>query len=733
MDASATYYAFPGHDRGVLLATTFKPLSLRAADVHVRLAGYAAQVTLSLEYVNETNTMARVFAAYPTPPGYHLQQTTLQGPTREVTARTFEQSRPLRSVESGGALRAKPLADASAVSVATQCVPWGVGPGEAVLMRAVYHVPIHAAQRTGEVVVQLPATLVPAVQRPPEVQRAYVGFLDARSRERRLTQPSGTLRVVVDAQLLLPLRGVVTLEKGGDVVPELESGGDGGATVRLDYVGDTHFQLMYTDELPAAVHRQTTLCLRIPVSETSEPLRLHTAVAPTSAPGDPTPAAAVALCITPSLASCPSNAEVVFVVDVHSVPLAAAVAESILSAIDSLDGTASRVNVVLCRDAHRGGAVALLPDGAVSPAAVPLDSVSAFIKEEGVQTVASSAALGAAILSPHLPSVLRAVVAGRGVVTSVPAGYVRNIVVLSDGGHQATDAEAAAMVCEVANARRCCRVHAVALAATADVAVLCELVESTGGLFATAVPPRRDGAVDAEEAVDEAVLATVAAAAVPCLVGVRTHWDVAEGTNTSAEAAAAPPPSLLRLAANADGSDVACIPHGTQRVLYGLLRSADTNVSLRLSGRVGETVIEYTASCAVAPAADGSSSSGGGGGDAAAAAAAAASGDDASTAAAQQSTLATAAAAARIAYLADTQHATTEAEAHEVIALSRSLALPSLYTTLTDGTSGPGGEHKAGGVVHLPSLQTLARVDLAIRARRAAVQSAAARASLWTA
>ncbi|KAG5509684.1 hypothetical protein GH5_05542 [Leishmania sp. Ghana 2012 LV757] len=710
MDASTAFCSFPTQERGILLANTYKPLSLHAADVHVRLYGYTAQVTLSLEYVNETNKLVQTIAAYPAPPSYQLQRTLLQGAGREISAHAYMQLCPLRSVEAGGALCAKPLADTAVDAVATQSVPWGINPGESILMKVVYHVPISATHRTGEMAFTLPASLIPVVQRPPDVQRAYVKFFDARSRLRHLTQQEGSLRVCVDAQLLLPLRGVVTLEKGAEVVPEM---GGPSSSVSVDYIGDARFQLMFHGELPTKACMRIPLCVRAPVSATSEPLRLHTIAAlPPSSSALSGPiagvAAATVVTISPSLADLPVNAEIVFVVDVHNAAVGVKAAESVVSAIRSLNGTESLVNVILCRDAHRGGTVSLLPDGSVQPSAAPLESILAFMKEEGAQVTPKTSVA----LSSHLPSILHDMITGRGITTSIPAGYVRNIIVLSDGGGQPTDADAVAMVCEVGNAGRACRVHAVALSAAADAAVLEALAGAAGGCFASAAVSSSGEVV--ESAVDEAVQAAVSAAAVPCLVDLRTQWEVTGGdvaAGSSAAATAAPSP--LRMAAHADGESIACIPRGTQRVLYGLVASANSQLTVRLFGRVGKMRLEYTASSANQPSLQSDAAD--------ADTAAAADGD-----AAMAPLLMTAAAAARIAYLTHILHAPSEDEAHEVIALSKRYMLPSPYTTLTDGSRGPSGEHKIGGVVHLPSMQAAVHVELALRARRAELQVAAA-------
>ncbi|GET87049.1 hypothetical protein, conserved [Leishmania tarentolae] len=719
MNPSAAFCSFPTQERGILLVHTYKPLSLHAADVQVRLSSCAAQVTLSLEYVNETNKLVRVIAAYPAPPSYQLQCTTLQGPARKISAHSFVQSCPLRSIEVGSALCAKPLVDTSVSDVATQAVPWDVSPGESVLMKAVYHVPISTVHHIGEVVFTLPASLIPAVQRPPDVQRGYMTFLDARSQLRHLTQQGGSLRVCVDAELLVPLRGVVTLEKGAKVVREMSVSG---TSVNVDYIGDTRFQLTYHDDLPKTAYMQMPLCVRAPVAETSEPLRLHTiatSLPSTSAPSDystPGATAAIAVNMAPLLTSCPINAEIMFVMDVHSAAIGAKAAEWVMSAIGSLDGTASLVNVILSRDAHRGGAVSLLPDGSVKPSAVPHESMLAFMKEECVQTSLSK---GSVTLSPHLPAILHDVTAGRGISTSIPAGYVRNIIILSDGGSQTVDAEAVAMVCEVANAGRACRVHAVALAATADHAVLEALADACCGVFASAAV---SGSSEAgKKAGDEAVQAAVSAAAVPCLVDIRTQWDVTgdEVSAASSAQAAAAAPSPLRMATNVDGDSIACIPHGMQRMLYGLLTSENVKLALRLYGRVGEMRLEYTASSELqlSPQSNAADT----------AAAAGAADEESST---SSPLLVTAAVAARIAHLTHTLHTTSEDEAFEVIALSQRYMLPSPYTTLTDANSGPFGEHKMGGVVHLPSLQMAAHVELTIRSRRVELQAAAARGAL---
>ncbi|KAG5509361.1 hypothetical protein JKF63_06671 [Porcisia hertigi] len=711
MDSSAAFCHFPTQERGILIANTYKPISLHAAEVQVRLSGYAAQVILSLEYVNETNKLVQTIAAYTIPSSYQLQCTLLKGPTREISTRSYEQLRPLRSAEGGGAMSCKPLEDTVVGNVATQSVPWGVNPGESILMKAVYYVPIPSTQRTGEIVFTLPASLIPTVQRPLDVQRTYIASFDACSRLRHLANKAGSLRFCVNAELFVPLRGTVELERGTGVVQEMTNVS---AKAYVNYVGDSRFQLTYDDDLPLKAYTQMALRVHAPVAETSEPLRLHTITAllpSTSEPSDYTAevADAVAVSIAPSLSSCPINAEIVFVVDVHSATLAVKAAESVMSAIKSLDGTASLVNVILCRDAHRGKTVSLFPNGSVHPSAVPHKSVLAFMREEGAQASSLVCPRGAATLSPCLPSVLHETAAGRGIAMKIPDGYVRNIIVLSDGGGQATEGHTVAMVCEVAKAGRACRVHSVALTATADRAVLEALAEAGGGRFASAVA--LGGCEDSVGAVQEALEVVLSAAAVPCLVDIYTHWDVTtdDVAAESSAAAAAAAPSPLRMATSVNGDTIACIPLGTQRLIYGLLSSATSQLAVRLFGRVGEMRLEYTASSSVQSSPQ----------------------LDVATAAPDEEPdavpmLMTAAVAARIAYLSHAPRAITEAETHEVIALSQRYMLPSPYTTLTDGNSSPGGAHKTGGVVHLPSIQEALQRKFDIRARRVELQAATA-------
>ncbi|KPA77176.1 putative mitochondrial hypothetical protein [Leptomonas pyrrhocoris] len=568
-DSAAAFANFPSEARGILLAKTYQPISLHTADVHVLFSGYAAQVTLSLEYVNETNQLVQAIAAYPVPPGFQLQSTTLTGPNRAVATDAYQQSRAVRAAETGSKLPAKSLYDTMTAAVATQTVPWDLSPGDAVRMTSVYHAPLAQIQRQSEIAFTMPTSLFPAVVRPPEAQRSYVKTAtttaiatDDRSCLRR-DGKAGRMHVTVEGQLYRPLRGTVTLDKGGYVIETEDP-----AELKVAYVGDSGFCLTYQGALPTKAYTQQALTVRAPVGETVEPLRLHSVTVPPTATD--CGAAAVALTMAPTFANCPVNAELVFLIDVHTPAMAQDVAAAVAAVISptlSPMPASVHANVLICNDTRRNGCVALFSAGSVPLASIPQASVLAYMKEEIAQNttkVKKGSLVPATVYSPQLPAVLHDVLAGYNVATAVPTGYVRNVILLSDAGGLAKASESATMISDAATFATNTRVHCVALGPTADQATLETLAVTAGGRFrcpaTTTVPSNSTAAAEKCDLV-LALHEVLVAAAVPCLVEVRTTWKLASPS----------PVGLVRLAANADGTNLPCIPRHTKRVLYGLL------------------------------------------------------------------------------------------------------------------------------------------------------------------
>jgi hypothetical protein len=570
-NSAAAFANFPSNARGILQADTYVPLSLHTADVHVLLSGYAAQVTLSLEYVNETNRLVKGIAAYPVPPGFQLQFTTLTGPNRSITDNVYQQSRALKTTEAGGALSTKSLYDIMTSAVATQTVPWDISPGDSLLMTSVYHAPLALIQRQTEIAFKMPTSLFPAVVRPPEEQRNYVKTADDRSSNRRVGK-AGWLYLTVEGQLYRPLRGNVTLDKGGYiVVPE------GDVELKVVYAGDSAFCLTYQAMLPTKEYTQQALTVRAPVGDIMEPLRLHSVTVPPTetAAGS----AAVALTIAPSFANCPVNAELVFLIDVHSAAMAQDVAEAVAAVISpTISPLPDTVlaNVLICSDTRRNGCVAVFPTGSSPIATIPQASVLAFMKEEIAHTTSKTTKKGsslapAVVYSPQLPAVLHDVLAGRNVATAVPTGYVRSVILLSDAGGLAKVSESAAMICDAMSFTTNTRVHCVALGPAADRAVMETLALTAGGRYrspATTVVPRSSKHAATCDLV-VALREVLVAAAVPCLANVRTTWKlVSKSRNKTVSATSL---GTIHLAANENGSDLPCIPRNTKRTLYGLI------------------------------------------------------------------------------------------------------------------------------------------------------------------
>ncbi|KPI86269.1 hypothetical protein ABL78_4695 [Leptomonas seymouri] len=730
-DSAAAFANFPSEARGALLVDTCEPLSLHTADVHVLFSGYAAQVTLSLEYVNETNRLVKAIAAYPVPPGFQLQYTTLTGPNRSMTDKVYQQSRALKTTEAGGGLPTKSLYDIMTSAVATQTVPWDISPGDSLLMASVYHAPLAQIQQQNEVAFTLPTSLFPAVTRPAEVRRNYLKATGDRSLRRHLGR-AGWMSVTVEGQLYCPLRGEVTLDKGGyPVVPE------GEVKLHVHYNGDSCFTLTYQDALPTKTYTQQALTVRAPVGEVMEPLRLHSVTVPPT--GEAFGAAAVALTMTANLTDCPVNAELVFVMDVHTAAMAQDVAEAVAAAISPTTAAipdSVYANVVLCSATRRNGCVVLFPTGGVPIATIARASVLAYMKEDIPLSSPKGSLASAAAYSPQLPAVLHDVLAGCNASTPVPDGYVRNVILLSDAGGQAAASDSAAMICDAASFATNTRVHCVALGPTADHAMLEILASTANGSYCcpatTTVPPDSEAAANCDLVV--ALRQVIAAAAVPCLSSVRTTWRLMPSS----------PAWTVRIAANADGMDLPCIPHHTKRVLYGLVAPSgpaqprqqqapvdnegaaqagndlrdgeqegeDTTplrLNVRVMGRVGSMALEFTAATPITATADTAQ-------------------QEASSHGERNGNtllLNTAATAARIAFLSNDHHAVTLSEAQEMIALSHRCMLPSPYTTLTDGKAPFTAGRKQGSVVYMPSVGGKAQIAVAVHTRRAEIAAMA--------
>ena len=631
-DSAAAFANFPSEARGILLCDTYAPISLHTADVHVLFSGHAAQVTLSLEYVNETNRLVKAIAAYPVPSDFQLQYTTLTGPNRAITNNVYQPTCAVKSSETSSGRPAKSLYDIMTSAVATQTVPWGISPGDSVLMTSVYHAPLALIQRQSEIAFTMPTALFPAVVRPPEEQRNYVKTSDSCSSNTRVGK-AGWLYLTVEGQLYRPLRGSVTLDKDGYIIAP---GGE--EQLKVEYRGDSGFCLTYQGKLPTKTYTQQPLTVRAPVGDIMEPLRLHSVTVPPTetAAG----AAAVALTMAPNFADCPVNAELVFLMDVHTAAMAQDVAEAIAAAISpaiSPMPATVRANIVLCSDTRRNGCVTLFPTGSVAVAAISPATMLAYIKEEvALTTTTTKAKKGsvapAAVYSLQLPAVLHDILSGRNAATAVPEGYVRNVILLTDAGGLAAATESAAMVCDAITYATNTRVHCVALGPAADHATLETLALATGGRYrapATTTVPTSSKLVANCDLVT-ALRQVLVAAAVPCLANVRTLWKLVAKSRVKTAGSPAPV-GIIRLAANATGTDLPCIPRNTKRVLYGLISppekqpqsaandnnngsNADSSaavddftlmqLNVRVVGRVGNLSLEFTASTLITRIAD---------------------------------------------------------------------------------------------------------------------------------
>lgn len=712
-DASTAFFRSPSQERGILDALTYCPLTLHAADVDIQVYGSTATVQLSLEYVNQTGHFTQAIAAFPAPPPYQIQTTSLFYDGRVAHAARYEQTKILRVVAEESALGSTSILDTTTNPVATQEVPWTISPGAAVLMKAVYHLPVPlAAAAAGEEeeseheagdrhTVTIPAGLIPAVVQPSVVKREYVTMLDRRSNLRYLG-PDGGLHLHVRAQLWSPMRGPTQVFCRR---PRLRGGSSSAPEVSVRYEGDSVFEMEHRGALPQKSYDQVTYDIVSVVAPTAEPMRIFTAPPGDAAAGGsatesapPPPYGAISLNIAPSLQSCPVNVEMIIVQDTHS-SAAAQTAAGVVEAVLRRLPPSTYADVVVCRDSSGGGPTSLHPAGAARLPDIALTSVVAFMTEEGVQRPLAGT-------SPHLPSVLRDVLLGRGVSTASPPGYARAIVLLSDAGGISDIREAVATVRLAAAQRHSCSVTAVAVGRHANTAFFDVIASASGGVFLSI-----DTSGPASAAESEAAVQGLVARAVPTLTGLRLQWQVEGGDGDAA----------LCLAADRDGSDVPMVPQGSQECVHGLIKSTppphQRRLDVTVTGRVGAEVVEYTASATIVTSPMSGAAADEDVGSAAPA-------DDTSS-----SLLRQAAAAARIRYLTCSAQLATEEEAREAADLSQRFSLPCLYTSLVvepqSSSSSPapaGAPPQKRRVVSTPLMGPQALVEMSLRTRQVALQ-----------
>lgn len=711
---STAFSSFPSKVRGGALTTSYVPLTLHAIRASVRILGVGVQVKLHLESINETTANQKVIMVYPVPLGWKLQNCVVQyDGQEEFTAMTQSGVFVTNDSASGRGTEWANAPDGQVWRVASQYIPWEMMVGTSIYAVATYYVPMSATPRCDILDFSLPVELFPFMERPHQTV-LYYNMLFQLKTPRVLK--SGLIIEVEQGTLFQPLSGPVQLLRQGSVAGEATQITD---DVLIEYRGDSSFSLHYfISQWNSSVISQAFV-IRCPVTPTMEPLRVFAEIAtsdegkeridtmiphqhnvleiPTHSFTSPPPsvleaAGKYAVCV--SLAPLRDrqyadqiNSELIFVVDVHHVESAKAIAEGLRNVLPGLPETVY-VNFVFPRDDKND--YAILMDGSQTLKSINTHQITTYIEELSPQRPNT----GTSRLSVVIQSILQEK-GGKG-SGKIPDGYCRSIIVLSDEGENKVvpHTEEGLIHTAVQYAHKV-RVSAVGLTFCGSAAVpfLHLLANETYGVFEEAATPSD---------VPEALVKVVAAVAVPTLTQIEISLSDESEKETHSIFFPSPStiPSLSGGKASTSSSSLArfcfstsripVIPLCHQRYFYLLLPSTFSASSLQVivNGDVGNMRAEFNADCTLDPSIPFThpppASSSFHGGDIA--------GSTPSTSMGKVSSLSPigllhlAAAAARITYLVDSDTGSraslTEEAVKEVKQLSFACSLPSPFTSL---------------------------------------------------
>ncbi|EPY20805.1 hypothetical protein STCU_08825 [Strigomonas culicis] len=484
---AAAFSSFPSKDRGLLTADSYTPLSLLGERVTVALQSAAARVTVELEYLNESGKDAPVIVALPVPSGWILQGGEVSYDGKQA-ATSFVQNAVHTSVADATSGAAAAVSDSTVWTVATLPVPWGILVGTAAHVTAHYIVPRDAvATLCGQQRFVLPAALFLRPAPSPAAARAYTDRFSLPVKR----QLKDGVDVLVRARLDVPLRGAARLLVGD---------ADAAVPAAVQHEGDAAFQLQYAAPFAQhpALQRATVVC---DVQDTEEPLRLF--LEADSGHAQPEQGHALCVGLTPALGRCAVNAELVLLVDVHSVDVARAVAGALESVLRGVPA-ATLVNVVLLRDE---GSLCVYPGGSQPMAQVDVAAVCGLLAGLPPQRPGTGVS--------RTRAALQAVLAQTDACGPTAAGHVRNVLLLADESEDPS--AAAALVALGAQHRHAARVHAVGLeyVPAVDAATLEVLAQEGGGVYAAAASP---------DDLAAAVVRVLLAATVPTLTEIKVQF-----------------------------------------------------------------------------------------------------------------------------------------------------------------------------------------------------------------
>lgn len=572
---SSAFSSFPSKVRGGALTTNgYAPLTLHAVQADVEVLGFCVRVQLHLECINETSQNQRVIMVYPVPLNWQLMHCKVAYDGEDLVTTTVP-NRVFSTSEAASGVGTLSSPDGRVWRVASQYIPWEMMVGTSIYAVATYHVPLPAALKSNTFEFSLPPELFPAMQRPHETVLAYNMLFQLKSQ--RVLKAGVTINM--DVSLFHPLNGKVQLER-----EECLAGPQHVLAADVQYKGDTAFTLSYSESNNQMIYQP--FLLRCPIAPTLEPLRLFGEVEQSqgSEAAKKIGKHAVGISFAPLRGARYGddvNAELVFILDSHSLESSAAMAEALRMVLPGLPSTVY-LNAVFPRD--NGDDAALFIDGSQPLDRVDITQLTTYVAELTPQRPGTG--------STRVPVVVEALLrehGGRG-CGPVPFGYARNIIIISDEGQKAGSVGAGLVRSAVREAHKV-RISAVGLtfSSTTEVPVLSLLARETGGVYQEAAVP---------EVVSEALVRVVAAAAVPTLTNIQV------AIPTEEEEVNAP------IARRSFGERIPVIPTGQQRHLYLLLSEKEeaaeegwsNTLRVVVTGRVGSALCEFNAECPLAEA-----------------------------------------------------------------------------------------------------------------------------------
>jgi hypothetical protein len=622
--AHQTFARHPNNFRGVLTCGEFTPLTLEGVEVSVTSLNLTARVTIRCEFKNNTGRAQDVFAAFTQVASWDLCSMRCEG------GKHFSASN-VAKVETHEQLQY--ANDMFVPVVATQVIPWQVLNLETVVIAATFLAPMTLSASQSELSLVIPKELFPLRVEPLDTRAEFSSFFSipvpSRLPKAVFIGAKGSVSGVVDKPPTISgCRS--TAKSQGNVGADKKT-----YTLRFE---DTEKSLSVPDDL----------VVTIPVVVDAKESLIVAVSRETAALVDNANKFAIETTFAPAVlasASGAENSEVVMLVDgTESMrPYAAAVRRALRLAVAGLPA-GSFFNVV--KFGAKTGPEWLFPKGS----------------EELNETTRST------VLHGYLPN-LEFDLPGCSLLSAVRAvyetpfitGYVRNVVLITDGGDEIWGPR----MVEICRANtHSTRLSVVALGPNALVNQLELTARFSNGHFSHLANP-----LAGKDTVASAVVATLSAVVVPTLTHVSLRFASSDGSDV------VPP---IRQCA----SLLPVVPTGGRLVTYGIADDSLKDFTAILSGLIGGAHCEFKYACSNVRDVTASHQA-----------------DDALTV----SLAHLAAAHARIRGLLDfhVRSTLTSDEQQEVASLSSNFFLPSPFTRFVvrsdEGKIGPGGAY--GGYI----------------------------------